>query len=70
MKHNVVKELADARLDLKQNISLIQAPESLRMKQPVEVRMKIEAAAEKLRNKSEQGMVRYTKKLPSSQMEY
>ena len=43
MKSKHVMELAEARKDLQQNISLIQAPESLRSKQPVEIKAKFEA---------------------------
>ena len=40
MKMKRATELADARKDLAQNISLIEAPESLRSKQPVEIKAK------------------------------
>jgi hypothetical protein len=44
MKMKRATELADARKDLVQNISLIEAPESLRSKQPVEIKQKFAEA--------------------------
>jgi len=43
MKNKHAMELAAARKDLTQNISLIQAPESLRSKQSVAIKSKFEA---------------------------
>lgn len=40
MKHKKALELAEARKELTQNISLIEAPESLRANQPVEIKEK------------------------------
>lgn len=43
MKHRKEMELAEARKDLQTNMSLIEAPESLRAKQPVEIKEKFAA---------------------------
>lgn len=40
MKHKRAMELAEARKDLQTNISLIEAPEALRAKQPVAIKEK------------------------------
>lgn len=40
MKHKKALELAEARKDLQQNISLIEAPEAIRAKQPAAIKEK------------------------------